>query len=140
MQTWGLGHEFLVPPQTRIRGAFVLWTQEVSFLNHLPYLLFRVREPGVARRCITEFDSAPQVHHHRVSRIFLGKGTVLRRELEQVQLDGSNISQLLAYELLGLEGSSTTVGCAGGSSTALQVALSLRRLQATKLYDWRLGH
>ena len=103
-ESWGLGLEFVLALQACVRGAFALAREKIGFLNKLPYLLFRLREVGIARRCVEEFDRTPIEAHHRVSVAFLRLGSPLRAAMEQIRPDGSGISSLLQTALQGLAG------------------------------------
>lgn len=102
--SWGMDYAFLLTAQASIRGAFALSVEKLSFLDRLPYLLFRLRQPGIAQRALGEFDRTPEASHHRVSVLFLGASSRLRREVEAIRPDASGISPILDAELVGLSG------------------------------------
>jgi hypothetical protein len=100
--TWGLGHAALVQLQGRIRFAFFLELRKFRRLDRLPYLLCRLAEPGVAARCIEQWDSADPREHHRVTRRFVMEGGALRADIQAIEPSGSGMSDTLEQEVIAL--------------------------------------
>ena len=69
------------------KGQVVL---RFGFLDQLPYLLIRSRNPEVAARCLAEHDACVGAGRsvHRLSVHFLGRGSVLREDVAAVARGG----------------------------------------------------
>ena len=101
-ETWQLGDRGLLECQGCVRGAVALARMKFQWADRLPYLLARLHEPGIARRCQEQWLSVPPAQHHRVSRYFM-EGA-LRQEIDAVLPDGSGISARLRAALRGFDG------------------------------------
>ena len=105
IDSWGLDHDFLLTVPACIRACFVMAEKRISFLDRLPYLLLRLREPGVAGRCLSQFGLAARLEgHHRVSLEYLAPDSPFRPDIAAILPDGSGISARLEAEIVGLEG------------------------------------
>ena len=101
---WGIGHLGLLQQQGAIRATYHLFHRKFRWLDRLPYLLVRLAEPGIARRCLEQFDSCSVEEHHRASIKFLGEQSQLRGDILQIAPDGSAISHRLSAAIDGLKG------------------------------------
>ena len=88
MVTWHASVSSSVPSaMDGIRGLLALKT---DYLDRLPYLVARLRERGVAARCLERYDaiSARGVGAHRVSKHFCDRESPLRVSMEHLALSG----------------------------------------------------
>lgn len=97
--TFGCGQDFWTATQGCVRSTFGLAAEKLQYLDRIPWLLCRIDQAGVARRCIEQYDSVAPEYHHRVSTEFLGHGTSMRSEIEAIRADGTGLSQRLAEEV-----------------------------------------
>jgi hypothetical protein len=101
-ETWMLSHAALIELQGCIRATCHLARRVFAWLDRLPYLLARLGEPGVARRCVEQWESCRADEHHRVSRKYMAGA--LRADIDAVRPDGSGISARLDVALMGFRG------------------------------------
>ena len=88
MVTWHASVSSSVPgAMDGIRGLLALKT---DYLDRLPYLVARLRESGVAARCLERYDaiSARGADAHRVSKHFCDRESPLRASMEHLALSG----------------------------------------------------
>lgn len=83
--------------QACVRSVFEMATRKLSFLDRVPYLLSRLGEPGVRRRCEEQWSSCPPEKHHRVTRQFF-EGPLVG-DIKAIQKDGSGVSARLQREI-----------------------------------------
>ena len=83
------------------QGTYALAVDKINFLDRIPYLFARLREPGVKERCLQQWRAAPLALHQRVSCEFLqpGHSSGLRAHVDQVPPDGTNVHPDLATEI-----------------------------------------
>jgi hypothetical protein len=98
VDTWGLGNAFWIQAQGVVRQVHLMASEKFQWLDEVPYLLGRLNEPGVARRCLQQFERFEAEAHHRVSLAVLGHNSPFRRAVEAILPDGSNISPALEME------------------------------------------
>ena len=81
-------------------------------MDKVPWLFARIREPGVARRCLDQWSEVREELHHQFTRKVMT--SPLRQAIEAVNEDGSGVSLELwsAFEGLSLAPSDDSV--AGG--------------------------
>lgn len=100
-QTWNAGGKPIwLACQGCVRLTFEVGMQKLAFLDKLPYVLARLEEPGVRRRCMDQWDSCPPEGHHRVTREFF-EGP-LRQDIEAMNNDGTGASARLKQEVRSL--------------------------------------
>lgn len=100
---WG-NNELWISFQGCIRGAHALGMQKILFLDRVPYLLARLREPGIKRRCLEQWGATAPENHHRVTREFLDAAhpSGLWSHVADINEDASNISPMLGHEIESL--------------------------------------
>lgn len=100
-ETWNAGGTPIwVSCQACVRLTFEIGMQKVSFLDRVPYLLARLEEPGVCRRCMEQWESCAPAGHHRVTRDFF-EGA-LRFDIAAMQNDGAGATARLKQEIRSL--------------------------------------
>jgi hypothetical protein len=87
-----------------VRHIHAEGTRRFKYLDEIPYLLGRLDEPGVAQRCIAQFDEFTEARHHRLSQMALARSSPLRAAVEAVQPDGTGLSPELQIEQRGIAG------------------------------------
>lgn len=96
--TWPSGGASLwLDCQACVRSVYEMATRKISFLDRIPYLLARLGEPGVRRRCVEQWESCSAEKHHRVSREFM-EGE-LRGHIDAMSDGGTGISARLQLEI-----------------------------------------
>jgi hypothetical protein len=119
--------------QASTRDAYVLAMEKIGHLDAIPYLLARIGQPGIAARCVAQFEARDVAAHHRVSVEFLGVGSPLRYDVEQVLHDGSGMSAALLREVDSLRGIPLDDSVAEGPhAVAKRIGLHARRA----LWPW----
>ena len=72
---------------------------KINFLDSIPWLLARLNEAGVSRRCIQQWQSVDRRHHQNASAYALEEGCQLRQDVESIAPDGSGLSMALQKEV-----------------------------------------
>ena len=91
-------HELAVL-QGCVRGIFHLSHLKINFLDSIPWLLARLNEPDISRRCIRQWQSVDRRHHDNASAYVLEEGCQLRQDVEAIAADGSGLSVALQKEV-----------------------------------------
>jgi hypothetical protein len=65
-----------------LNEAAITMESRFEFLNELPYLMIRGRDPLISRLALDRFDSSPRDDHHRVTLRLLEVGGPFRRHIE----------------------------------------------------------
>jgi len=90
--------------QAAVRRLFVTGMELIAYLDELPWLLARLRQEGVAARCLVKWALTPRDQHHVTSKEFLDPLDASGLE-EDVRLlaDGQGITPKLDEAITGLE-------------------------------------
>ena len=72
-----------------------LGRKKFEFLDTIPYLFCRLKEPGVKDRILRQWEEAPPGQHDKVSQFMLGDKTPFKPMVLRVRPDGSNLSKIL---------------------------------------------
>lgn len=92
-------HAFLVSVQGVVRMVAVLGKKKFEFLDTVPYLLSRLREPGIRDRCLAQFAEAPAAKHDKVSIYMLEPTSKFGRMVRALNSDGTSMDPLLGDEV-----------------------------------------
>ena len=135
---WDVGLADLLALQGCVRGTIVLGRKKLEFLTKLPFLLTRLRCPGVRDECVRQWNSAPARVHHALSALFMDPGGRLRGELDDMSAAGDNIAAELDAELRSIEMCPMDDSvCEGPHAVAEKVSIIKKILRS--LVDVRLG-
>ena len=85
-----------------VAATFARASRTLDYLDKIPCLFARVGQPGVAQRCIEQFDSVDEREHDIISLEFCSPTRVgsMRTDMLAVDYDGSNVSARLQREVL----------------------------------------
>ncbi len=86
--------------QGPVRAAYAYGMPSLKYLDELPILCARLDEPGVAQRCLLQYDEVDENLHHPISCSLLGRSAEsLRIHGEAIAPDGSGLSDRLYAEV-----------------------------------------
>lgn len=85
--------------QGAVRAMYEMGLRRIDFLNGLPYILARLKQPGIAAKCVELWGSVPAADHHRVSVEFLSPDGALRHMVDEINPDGSGVHPDLEKEI-----------------------------------------
>ena len=94
---------FLGQVQGAMRYVYALGMEHSRVFGQVPYLLARLRQPGVRARALLQFDAAPEEAHDDVTLHFLSPTQRLRAHVDAMGDDGAGISPELDAELKAIE-------------------------------------
>ena len=98
-ESFGFGCSFLDIDALKVccRASFALAQKRHTYLGLCPWLLARLDEPGIKRRCEEQYAS--HQGHHPLTFYFLAPDGPLRPHVDLIQPDGSGCSELLVHWL-----------------------------------------
>eukprot|EP00959_Pyramimonas_sp_CCMP1952_P260101 5438099-Pyramimonas_sp.AAC.1 len=99
---FGPHQSLLGEAQGLVRSAHALAALKIRFLNDLPYVLARLRTPGVRDVCIALYTMHPEAHHDETTLHFLRPGGPLRAAVGAMGQGGSTMSAELEFEVNAL--------------------------------------
>jgi len=87
------------------RAVFQAGMDSIGYLDTLPWLLARLRKPGIAARCIAEYALTDREHHHPSSNEMLDPADEesLSEDVAAIDPDGNGISPRLDAAIIGFE-------------------------------------
>ena len=80
--------EVLQHAQGCARAAHHLATLKTAWVDKIPYLFARLREPGVKAMCLDQWHAVPMMYHHRFSVAMMQPGGILRADFDRFPDDG----------------------------------------------------
>lgn len=96
---WGPGVNVRRAGVGAVTYAVDLTLRLFDFFDRIPYLLVRLREPGVRDKARDQFGSAPVVTRHRGSVHVLGPESTFEEDAGAMQPDGTCASEELGREI-----------------------------------------
>ena len=98
--------------QACVRSTWLLAQEKFRHYDELPYLLARLHEPGIAKRCLEQWAEARPDQHDPVTVEFLGADSPLRAAVLALEDNGANMSADLrrAWETMRLVPIDDTAG------------------------------
>ena len=78
--------------QACVRSTWLLAQDKFRHYDELPYLLARLREPGIAKRCLEQWAEARPDQHDPVTVEFVGADSPLRAAVLALEDNGANMS------------------------------------------------
>ena len=84
-----------------VRWVFAIGARKIDYLDRIPILASRLREPGIRDRCIQQWEAAPRHLHDRLSILLFDEDEPgsLRADVNAIHPDGSNVSDALGHEI-----------------------------------------
>jgi len=101
-ETWSCSFAELSDLQGCVRLMVALFTKKMRYLYRLPYLLARLREPGIRQQVYDQWNSVRPEEHHRVTQKWLIDGMPLRRHIDMMNPDGTNVHPELEAAIIAL--------------------------------------
>jgi hypothetical protein len=98
-----LSYAVLSEFQGAVRMVVAFGREMFLYLDRIPYLLCRLRQPGIKDTCFQQFALRPMADHHRLSCEFLSPSQPLYADVRRVRDDGSGFSSQLDAEVNALE-------------------------------------
>ena len=96
-------YKLLSQAQGCVRMVHALGLEKLQLRDQVPYLVARLRQPGVRARVVQQWGSASPESHHRLTRKICQPGGDLRAHLDAVTEDGRNLSPSLEEVVRSLE-------------------------------------
>ena len=97
---FGGSHAFLGELQGCVRYVVATGKLKVDYLDRIPLLFARLREPGVRAQCLLQYGQ-PDAIHYDVSKEFLNPDLQLRQHVDNIRDDGTGVTSV-AISLWGL--------------------------------------
>ena len=85
-----------------VRAVYSAGVAKFRFLDEIPYLCARLRQPGIAKRCVDQWHASPAAAHHRVSHEFLSEASVFRKHIDEIDEHGGSIAPPLDAQIRSL--------------------------------------
>ena len=107
--SWGISEFHFVyiwqQGQAAVRAVFVSGMDAIEYLNDLPWLLARLRQPGIVTRVLDRWHETPREDHHPTSNKFCDPEDIegLAADLHDMADDGTGITPALDKELSKIE-------------------------------------
>ena len=80
--------------KTAVGASFTLASKRFKYVSELPWLLARLAQAGVAKRCLDLYNMTSV--HHGMTELFLGRQSSLRVDVLRINPDGSGVSDHLS--------------------------------------------
>ena len=100
---WDGCAELVADLQGSMRNVYVLAYRHITPFDRLPYLMSRLRHPGVRDRVLEQYSEVPDHLHDPLTRRALALGSTLRRAIEAMQPDGTGMESELNNFVSNLE-------------------------------------
>jgi len=98
--SWGV-HDYggnaalLVQVQGCMRAVFAFGSEYIAPLNKVPYLLARLREPGVRDEAVRQYNAVAEALHDDTTVHYLSPSRFVRAEIDAMNVDGTGMSDSL---------------------------------------------